>query len=183
MSGDARQFAARVLEAAGIDVAIGYGVFLAMALGVSLVSPGSFMDAKLTLADLLSGDVAGAALGEGSGKGVLLVLFATATVLVPALWRHRLAPLAFAVPLFFTALAFRPLWAQQRAQDEALAALGEFGLEAGRMIETIGAPQGPLDALGLGAWLLFALVIFLALRGVARVFSRRRPAATSSSAS
>ncbi|MND08306.1 hypothetical protein D3C83_308360 [compost metagenome] len=51
------------------------------------------------------------------------------------------------------------------------------------MIEAIGAPQGPLDALGVGAWLLFALVIFLAVRGVARVFARRPAAATSSSAS
>ena len=82
-----------------------------------------------------------------------------------------------------TALALRPLWEQQRAQAEALAALGEFGLEAGRMIEAMGAPTGPLDALGLGAWLLFALVMYLALRGIARVFSSSRPGATSSSAS
>lgn len=183
MTGEAGRFAARVLAGAGVDVAIGYGLFLVLALGVSLVSVGGFMDAKLTLADLLSGDVAGAALGEGSGRGVLLVLFAAGTLLVPALWPHRLAPLAFAAPLLVTALAFRPLWAQQRAQDEALEALGEFGLAADRMIEEIGAPAGPLDALGPGAWGLAALVIYLALRGVARAFSRRPPGATSSSAS
>ncbi|HET8690678.1 MAG TPA: hypothetical protein VFM30_00960 [Steroidobacteraceae bacterium] len=182
MTGDARQFGARVVKAAGIDIAIGYGLFLVMALTVSLVSAGGFMDARLTLADLLSGDVAGAALGEGSARGVLLVLLASGTLLVPALWRHRLAPLAFAVPLLATALALRPLWEQQRAQAEALAALGEFGLEAGRMIEAMGAPTGPLDALGLGAWLLFALVMYLALRGIARAVSPRL-GATSSSAS
>ncbi len=183
MKGEIRNAWKAVLAGAGLDVVIGYGAFLVIALFVSLVGAGGFMDAKLTLADLLSGDVGRAALGEGSAKGVLLVLLATATVVVPALWRNRFAPLAFAVPLFATAIAFRPLWAQQRAQREALEGLGEFGLEAGRMIEQIGAPSGPLDALGIGAWLLAATAIFLALRGVYRVFSSTRPGATSSSAS
>jgi hypothetical protein len=183
VTGEVRQGAKAVLAGAGLDVVIGYGAFLVLALFVSLVGAGGFMGSKLTLADLLSGDVGEAALGGASAKGVLLVLLATATVGVPALWRNRLAPLAFAVPLVATAVAFRPLWAQQRAQQEALEGLGEFGLEAGRMIEQIGVPAGPLVALGIGAWLLAATVIFLALRGLYRVFSSRRPGVTSSSAS
>ncbi len=169
------RIAKAVLGDAGIDVAIGYGVFLFLGLFAGLMGAGSFMDVRITLADLLSGDPSNAALGGAGAKGVLLVLLATATIVVPFLWKHRLAPLAYAIPLLATVLAFEPLYEQHRAQKEALAGLGELGLAAGRMAERMGAPSGPLDALGTGAWLLFATVIFLALRGAAR--------ATSSSAS
>ena len=173
MRNEAVRVAKAVVASAGVDVAIGYGAFLVVALFMSLLGAGGFMDAKVTLADLLAGDPATAALGGGSGEGVLLVLFAGATILVPWLWRSRLAPLSFVVPLLFTAVAFRPLVEQHRAQQEALAGLGELGIAAGRLAEQSGAIQGPLDALGIGAWLLFAVVIFLALRGIARVVVAR----------
>jgi hypothetical protein len=173
MTGKAGRIGRAVLASAGIDVAIGYAVLLVLSLFVSLLGAGGFMDPKVKLADLLAGDPAGAALGTGSGEGVLLVLFAGATILVPWLWKNRLAPLAFTVPLLFTAAAFRPLYEQHRAQQEAMAGLGELGLAAGRMAEQAGMPSGPLDALGIGAWLLFATVIFLAFRGIARVVARR----------
>ena len=173
MKGKVGRVARAVLASAGVDVAIGYGAFLVLSLFVSLLGAGGFMDAKVTLADLLAGDSAGAALGAGSGEGVLLVLFAGATILVPWLWKNRLAPLAFAVPLLFTAAAFRPLYEQHRAQQEAMEGLGELGLAAGRLAEQAGMSSGPLDALGIGAWLLFATVIFLAFRGIARVVARK----------
>ena len=93
-----------------MDVAFGYSVILFVALFVRLVTTDGLIDVKVTLAELLSGDMARAALGGGSGRGVLLVLFATATIVVPYFWRHRLAPLAFAVPLLFTAVAFWPVY-------------------------------------------------------------------------
>ena len=173
MKGEAVRVAKAVVASAGLDVAIAYGAFLVIALFVSLLGAGGFMDAKLTLADLLTGDPATAALGGGSGEGVLLVLFAGATILVPWLWKNRLAPLAFAVPLLFTAGAFWPLVEQHRAQQEALEGLGEFGIAASRLAADMGTPPGPLDALGIGAWLLFATVMFLALRGIARVVRQK----------
>jgi hypothetical protein len=174
VTSDGFRFAKAVLNGAGIDVAIGYGTFLVIALFVSLMGASAFMGMKVTLADLLSGDAAGAALGDGSGRGVLLVLLATASIAVPFLWKHRFAPLAYAVPLLFTALAFRPLYQEHRAQKEALKGLGELGLAAAQMAERLGAPSSPLDAMGIGAWLLFATVIFLAFKGVLRCFERNR---------
>lgn len=173
MTGEAGRIARAVLASAGIDVAIGYVAFLVIALFVSLLGAGGFMDAKVTLADLLSGDAAGAAVGGAGGKGVLLVLLATASVAVPYFWKHRMAPLAFGVPLLFTALAFWPLYRQHRAQKEAIEGLGELGLAVSQLAERAGAPSGPLDAIGIGAWLLFATVIFLALKGIVRVVPRR----------
>jgi len=173
MTGKADDVVRAILRAAGIDVAVAYAAFLLIASFVSLFGTGGFMDAKLTLADLLSGDTEGAAPGAGSGEGVLLVLFAGATIFVPWFWKHRLAPLAFTVPLLFTGAAFWPIYQQHRAQQEALAGLGELGIAAARLAEQAGVHPGPLDALGIGAWLLFATVIFLALRGIARVLARR----------
>jgi hypothetical protein len=173
MKGEAARVGKAVVASAGLDVAIAYGAFLVIALFVSLLGVGAFMDANLTLADLLAGDPATTALGGGSGEGVLLVLFAGATILVPWLWKNRLAPLAFAVPLLFTAAAFRPLVEQHRAQQEALEGLGELGVAITSLTPAAAARAGPLDALGIGAWLLFATVIYLALRGVARVGARK----------
>lgn len=173
MTGEAGRVAKAIVASAGLDVAIAYGAFLVIALFASLLGAGAFMGAKVTLADLLSGDATAAAFDGGGGRGVLLVLFAAATIVVPWLWKHRFAPLAFAVPLLFTAVAFRPLYEQHRAQQEALAGLGELGITAGQLTEQLGARAGPLDALGFGAWLLFATVMFLALRGIARALARK----------
>lgn len=171
-----------VVAAAGLDVAIGYGVFVLVALFVSLVTTNGFIDVKVTLADLLSGDMARAALGGGSVRGVLLVLLATATIAVPYFWKHRLAPLAFAVPLLFTARAFWPLYEQHQQQQEAIRAMGEFGQAMTGMAEQMGAQTSAFDAIGIGAWVLVATVIFLAFKGVTRFLARGQPAVTSSSA-
>jgi len=183
MTGEPRSVARALVASVGLDVAIGYGAFLLLALSVNLVSAGGFMGGKQTLADLLAGDMARATHDANSGPGVLVVLLATLTVAVPAVWKNRLAPLAFCAPLLFTIAAFRPLYEQQRAQREALDALGEFGIAVDRLAQDLGVPAGPLDALGPGAWLLFATVIYLALRGIARALARRGRGATSSSAS
>ncbi len=174
VTGEGSKYAKAIFTDVGKDVAIGYGLFFAIAMFVGLFATGGFMDIKVTLADLLSGDLPRAALGGGSGKGVLLVLLATATIAVPYLWKHRLAPLAFAAPLLFTVFGFRPLYEQHRQQQEAMEAMGEFGQMMGEMAEQMGASAaGPLGNLGIGAWLLFATVIFLASKGVMRFFARR----------
>jgi len=171
------------LAAVGADVSIGYGLFIVIAIFVSLISAAGPYQIKIMLTDLLSGDMASAALGGVNGKGLLLVLLATATIAVPYFWRRRLAPLAFVVPLLFTFVGFWPLYKQHRAQQEAMDALGEFGPAMGQLGQQMGAGSGPFDSFGIGAWLLFATVIFLAIKGVMRCLARGQAAATSSSAS
>ena len=183
MTGAGSKYARAVLENVGADVAIGYGLFFIIAIFVSLISAEGPFQIKIMLTDLLSGDMARAALGGGNGKGLFLVLLATATIAVPYFWKHRLAPLAFVVPLLFTFMGLWPLYKQHRAQQEAMEALGEFGQTMGQMGQQMGANSGPFDSLGIGAWLLFATVIFLAIKGVMRCLARGQPAATSSSAS
>ena len=183
MTGEGSRYAKAIFADVGKDVAIGYGAFLVLALFVSLVSTEGAIDVKVTLADLLSGDMARAALGDGSGRGVLLVLLATATIGVPYFWKHRLAPLAFTVPLLFTALALWPLYREHRRQQEALQAMGEFGEAMSRMADEMGAQTSAFDTIGMGAWLLVATVIFLAFKGVVRYMARGQGTVTSSSAS
>lgn len=178
-----RSYARAIFADVGKDVAIGYGVFLLVGLFVSLVATNGFIDVKVTLADLLSGDMAREALGGGSGRGLLLVLFATATIAVPYVWKHRLAPLAFAVPLLITARALWPLYEQHQQQQEALRAMGELGQAMSGMAGQMGAETSAFDVIGIGAWLLVATVIFLAFKGIARCLARRQLAVTSSSAS
>ncbi len=164
--------ASALLANVGLDVAIGYGMFAVLALFVSLVSADGFAGAPITLADLLSGDLAQAALGGNSVKGVICVLLATATVLVPYFWKHRFAPLAFAVPLLVTLYGFWPLYVQHRRQQDAIAAMGDLGQALGELAAQINAEMnGPLANLGIAAWILFAAVLFLALRGIARATS------------
>jgi hypothetical protein len=178
-----RRYAKVIFADVGKDVAIGYGVFIFVALFVSLVAANGFIDVNVTLADLLSGDMARAAPGGGSGRGVLLVLLATATIAVPYLWKNRLAPLAFAVPLLVTAKALWPLYEQHQQQREALRAMDEFGSAMGGMAEQLGAQTSAFDVIGMGAWLLVATVIFLAFKGITRCLARSQPTVTSSSAS
>ena len=180
MTGEGGRYARAIVADVGKDVAIGYGVFAFVALFVSLVTMNGFIDVRVTLADLLSGDLARAALGGGSGRGVLLVLLATATIAVPYLWKHRLAPLAFAVPLLFTARAFWPLYERHQQQQEAMRAMGEFGQAMSQMAGQMGAQTSAFDAIGIGAWLLAATVIFLAFKGIARFLARGQPVTSSS---
>jgi tetrahydromethanopterin S-methyltransferase subunit G len=173
MTGEGSRYAKAIFENVGRDVAIAYGVFFVIAMFVSLISTGGFVDIKITLADLLSGDMARAALPGSSGRGTLLVLLATATVAVPYFWKHKFAPLAFAVPLLFTIMGLWPIYEQHRAQQQAIEAMGEFGQMMGQMSGQMDASMGgPFDALGIGAWLLFATVIFLAFRGAMRFLAR-----------
>ena len=183
MTGEGGNHARAILADVGKDVAIGYAAFFLIGLFVSLIADNGYIDVKVTLADLLSGDMARAALGGGSGRGVLLVLIATATIAVPYVWKHRLAPLAFTVPLLFTARAFWPLYEQHRQQQEAMAAMGEFGEAMTQMAGQMEAETSAFDAIGVGAWLLVATVIFLAFKGITRILARSPPAVTSSSAS
>lgn len=164
---------ATIFENVGRDVAIAYGVFFIVAMFVGLISMGEFVDIKITLADLLSGDLARAALSGLSSKGTFLVLLATATIAVPYFWKHKFAPLAFAVPLLFTVMGFWPIYKQHQAQQEAMEAMGEFGQQMSQMAQQMGgSAAGPFDSLGIGAWLLLATVIFLAFRGVMRFLAR-----------
>ena len=162
-----------MIKNVGIDVAIGYGIYLFVAVFVSVISTNGFIDIKLTLADLLGGDMAHAAVADGSVNGVFLVLLATATIAVPHFWKHKLASLAYAVPLLVTACGLWPLYEQHNAEYEAIEALGELGRMTGQSVEMlVDSTGGPFDNLGIGAWVLIATVLFLAFRGVTRVIGR-----------
>ena len=173
MTGEAGRHVKSMIESIGIDVAIGYGIFLVVAIFVSVISTAGLIDIKVTLADLLGGDMAHAAVADGSGKGIFLVLLATATIAVPYFWKHKLASLAYAVPLLVTAFGFWPLYEQHNAEHDAIEALGELGGMAGQSAEQlVNSTGGPFDDLGIGAWVLIATVLFLAFRGVTRVVGR-----------
>jgi len=173
MTGEGSKYARAIFENVGKDVAIAYGIFLILALFVSLISTGGFIDVSITLADLLSGDLARASVGGSSGKGTFLVLLAAATIGIPYFWKHKFAPLAFAVPLLFTVYGSWPLYEQHQAQQEAMAAMGEFGQMMDPMAQQMGGSTGgAFDSLGIAAYLLFATVIYLAFKGVMRFLAR-----------
>lgn len=171
------------LAAVGPDVAAGYGLFAVIGLFAGLASAGGFAQADTTLADLLSGEPLWGLAADGNLRGTALVLLAAATVFIPHAWKHRLAPTAFLAPLFVTAAAFWPLYVQHRRQQQAVQALGELSGALGELAERMsGGPGDPLANLGAPAWVLFAVVLYLAFRSVARLFARAAPGVTSSSA-
>jgi hypothetical protein len=173
----ARDSARAVIAAARPDVAIAYGAFLLLALLPSLVADGAGLDARVTLADLLSGHVAPSSAAGGGGGGFVLVFVAAATVLVPYFWKRRFAALACLVPLLVTALGLRPLHRQHQAELEAIDALSEFGIDPQELVRQVDVgASGPLGHLSLFAWLLFATVIYLAIRGVMGAVAAPGPA-------
>ena len=155
-------------DSVGNDVAIAYGVFLIAALFLNFVSAGGVLGVNLPLTSLLSGGMG----VMGEGRGIFLVLLASATIAVPIFWKNKFAPLAFTVPLFFTIMALWPLYGQHREQQQAMAALGEFGPLFGEMAEQMGSGGGLLDSFGLGAWAVIASALYLAVRGVMKFLSR-----------
>jgi hypothetical protein len=155
-------------DSVGKDVAIAYGVFLIAALFLNFVSAGGVLGVNLKLTSLLSGGLG----VMGQGRGILLVLLASATIAVPFFWKGKFAPLAFTVPLIFTIIALWPLYEQHREQQQAMAALGEFGPLFGEIAEQMGGGRGLLHNLGLGAWAAIASALYLAVRGVMKFLSR-----------
>jgi len=155
-------------DSVGKDVAIAYGVFLIAALFLNFVSAGGVIGVNLRLTSLLSGSMG----VMGEGRGIFLVLLASATIAVPLLWKNKFAPLAFTLPLIFTIIGLRPLYGQHREQQQAMAAMGEFGPLFEEMAEQMGGGGGLLDSLGLGAWAVIASALYLAIRGVMKFLSR-----------
>jgi len=173
MTGEGGKYVKAIFANVGKDVAIGYGVFVVLAMFVNLISTGGFADVSITLADLLSGNLPMASTGGSSGKGIFLVLLASATIAVPHFWKHKFAPLAFTLPFLFTIYGFWPLYEQHRAQKQAIEAMGELGQIMGQVAEQVdGSVGGPFDSLGISAWLLLATVIFLAFTGLMRFLAR-----------
>jgi hypothetical protein len=155
-------------DTVGKDVAIAYGVFLIAALFLNFVSAGGILSVNLQLTDLLSGGMG----VMGEGRGIFFVLLASATSAVPFVWKNKFAPLTFTVPLIFTIIALRSLYEQHRQQQQAMAAMGEFGPLFGAMAEQMGGGGGVFDSLGLGAWVAIASALYLAVRGVMKFLSR-----------
>jgi hypothetical protein len=161
------------------DVVAAYGTFLLLALFPSLVASEGTAGFRITLADLLSGHAAPVEAAGLGGSGTLLVLFTTATVVLPAIWKNRLAALAPVVPLLVTLYGLWPLYRQHQSEMEAIEALSEFGLDPEQLVRQVEAgSNGPLGHLSVAAWFLFGVVIFLAIRGVMRAMAA--PASASS---
>ena len=167
MGAQGSKVAQAVLGDVGPDVAIAYGIFLIAALFMNAVgSGGMFGNISITLADLLSGNTGLSGL-VGSGRGTFLVLVATATIAVPLYWRHKLAPLAFCVPLLFTLYAFYPLYQQySQAKAQAAQAGAFFG---GEMAKNFDSGIN----LALGAYAVLIASAYLAFRGVRRYLGRQ----------
>lgn len=176
ITGKGGEMARAVYANVGMDVAVAYGVFLVVGLFFSMVSTGGFVDISISLADLLTrNDLA--MLTGSNGKGIFLLLLATATIAVPYFWKHKFAPLAFAVPLLFTIYAFWPMWEKYRAAKKLEAQMGEemrqFAEAMGQMAQQMGGGGGSdMGGLGFGAYIIFAAVLYLAYKGVTRFLGR-----------
>lgn len=168
MSSEGSAIAKAVIDSIGKDAAIAYGVFLLAALFMNVVSAGGIVGISFKLTHLLSEGMG----MMGRGRGILLVLFAFATIAVPYFWKHKFAPLAFTVPLVVTLVAFWPLYEQDRQQQQAIEAMAEFGRLFGQAAEQMGAGSGVFDNLGIGAYLVIASSLYLAVRGVMKILSR-----------
>ena len=155
-------------DGVGKDIVIAYAVFLIAALFLSFVSAGGLFDVDFQLTSLLSEGMG--AMGEG--RGIFLVMLATATIALPFLWPSKFAPLAFIVPLIVTIMALWPLYEQHREQQQAMAAMGEFGPLFEEMAGQMDGGGGLLDSLGPGAWVVIASALYLAVRGVMKFLSR-----------
>lgn len=166
MTGRGSQVAKAVYANVGKDVAIAYGVFLFAALFLNVISAGGILDVSFKLTNLLSEGMG----IMGTGRGIFLVLLASATIAVPYFWKHKFAPLAFTVPLIFTIMAFWPLYEQHRQQQQAMEAMSEFGRMFGEMAGQMGG--GVFDSLGLGAWVVIASAFYLAFKGVMKFLGR-----------
>jgi hypothetical protein len=168
LSGQGSKIARAVYEDVGKDVAVGYGVFLFVALFSSVVSVQG-ADVSISLADLLSGNMGLAALlGGGSGKGTILVLIGAASIAVPYVWKHKYAPLAFCLPLLITAFGFWHVYKQYSETRKQMEAMGEFG----RMYDQMAQEMSTGISMGVGAWILIAAGAYLAFKGVMRFLSR-----------
>lgn len=152
----------------GYDVVIAYGAFLIAALFLTFVSAGGLLDVDFQLTSLLSEGMG----VMGEGRGIFLVMLATATIAVPFFWKSKFAPLAFTVPLVVTIIALWPLYEQHREQQQAMAAMGAFGPLFEEMAGQMGGGGGMLDNLGPGAWIVTASALYLAVRGVMKFLSR-----------
>ena len=168
LTGQGGKVAKAVFENVGKDVAIAYGVFLIAALFLSVISSGGMIGISFKLTNLLSDNMG----MMGTGKGVFLVLLASATIAVPYFWKHKFAPLAFLGPLLVTLMAFWPLWEQHQQQQKQAEAMGEFGQMMGQMAQQMGGGGPGMGDLGIGAWVIIAASAYLAFKGVMRFLSR-----------
>lgn len=177
MTGKGGEMAKAVFANVGKDVAIAYAVFLVVGLFFSMVSTGGFVDISISLADLLTRNDLAMMTGS-NGKGIFLLLLATATIAVPYFWKHKFAPLAFAVPLLFTIYGFWPMWEKYRAAKKMEEQMGEemrqLSEAFGQMAQQMGAGEADsgMGGLGFGAYIIFATVLYLAYKGVMRFLSR-----------
>lgn len=186
IGGRGSAIAKAVLGDVGKEVVVAYAAFALLALFAGMFVAHA-LSQPITLADALSGNFqrqVDLQIRRGSDQGVLLVLLATATVAVPYFWKHRLAPLAFCIPL---AISGYGIWtvrnhlALARGMIESELAkltasengLLQFGVTpAVKEVQELLQKAEEASQLGLWGWVLLAVTAFLAFKGVARFLSR-----------
>lgn len=186
VTGKGGAIASAILSNVGKDVAIAYAAFAFLAFFVGIFVAHA-LSQPMTLAEILGGDYhrrIDLVANRGSGRGVLVVLVVLATIAVPYFWKHRLAPLAFSVPLVATAYA---IWSVHRQLDlakEMVAAeiakisgnanpFYQLGTSAEQQqAEALLKQAEDATSLGIGGWLLLAIAGYLAVKGIMRVMAR-----------
>jgi len=169
MTDKSGEVAKAVFDNVGKDVAIAYGVFLIAALFFNFISGAGLLGINLKLTNLLSEGMG----IMGRGRGIFLVLLAAATIAVPHFWKHKFAPLAFAVPLIITLMGLWPLYEQHRQQQQTMEAMGELSRALGQMAEQMAGGGGAMFSnMGFGAYIIFVAVGYLAYKGVLKFLSR-----------
>ncbi|MGH7727556.1 MAG: hypothetical protein ACREM2_02025 [Vulcanimicrobiaceae bacterium] len=102
------------------------------------------------------GAIAGGGVPSSGGSGLLLVLIALASIVIPYFWKSRYAPLAYCLPLLVT------LYADLGAYNAFSALKAEVGdLSSGGDAPSVGA----VFSLGLGAYATLLIAAYLAWRG------------------
>jgi hypothetical protein len=158
---------AGIKDSAGPTVIFAYAAFAYAALFLPMaIGRGALHGSTFTMVDVLGG------LGSAAGAGFSLVLAALASMAVPHFWKHKRAPMAFAIPLLITLYACQQIYLALQSAEEKLRTLGQFGSIFGQSPATAEIAKqiiGPVPIeIGYAAYLTIALGISLAARGILR---------------
>lgn len=171
--GKAAEIGQAVLRTVGNRVAIAYGVFAISALFLDFVSVhGLVAAASYSLSDTIS------VLSGGGSGGMLLVLLALATIVVPYFLKHKYAVLSLCLPLVVTlygGFKYYQLSSTVNSQIEKMnsavnSQIEQLGSMLGNASHAAGAMKGAAVSLpyslGIGAYLAFAAAAFIAFFGI-----------------
>lgn len=161
-----------IINHVGNDIVGGYIIFAIIALTCNLFSgKGMFAMVSIKLTNLLSLDVVNMNGGTlPSSFGVILVLIATATIVVPFFWKHKYAPLAFCAPFAVVLIASYKVYAINSSimettkafmGDQMFRSMNQYASQHSKEFSKLGGIN-----YSLFTYLLIAASIYLLVRGV-----------------